>query len=198
MSVVLHLVRHGSHDRLDRVLCGRTEGVGLGEPGRAEAGRTADHLQRERPTAVYASPLQRAQETARVIADALGVEVRSDDRLVEIDFGDWNGARFEDLADDPRWTRWNTVRGAARPPGGETMLEVQARTAGFLEDMLERHDGATVCAVSHSDVIKAALAYALGLAIDRYDRFDVDPASISTLHIGDWGMKLVAMNVRPG
>ena len=197
MTVVVHWVRHGSHDRLDRVLCGRMAGVSLGDIGRSEAAGTAERLGAEALSAVYSSPLERARETAEPIAAAAGVQVREDARLIEIDFGAWNGARFDDLAADPLWARWNSARSACRPPGGETMVEAQARAASFLEDMLDRHDGERVCAVSHSEVIKAALAHALGLAIDHYDRFDVDPASVSTVHLGDWGMKVAAINVRP-
>jgi broad specificity phosphatase PhoE len=48
--------------------------------------------------------------------------------------------------------------------------------------------------VSHSDVIKAALLYHLGLPIDAYSRFDIDPASISTLVVGEWGSKVLRLN----
>lgn len=194
MTVVVHLVRHGAHDRLDKVLCGRMAGVCLGEVGRRQADAVAARLRNEPLSAVYSSPLERTQETARPIADAAGLAVTTDPRLSEIDFGEWTGASFEALQDDLRWRDWNGARSSASPPGGESMLQAQARVIGFVEEMIERHDGETVCAVSHSDIIKAALLFALGASLDHYGRLDVDSASLSTLYAGDWGLKVGSMN----
>ena len=74
------------------------------------------------------------------------------------------------------------------------MLEAQARIVSGMEQLRVAHPDKAVILVSHSDVIKAALLYHLGLPIDAYCRFDIDPASISTLVIGDWGSKVIRLN----
>lgn len=194
VTTTLYLVRHAAHDRLDRILCGRMPGVSLGKAGRADAGRLATRLLRENVASVQSSPLERARETAEPIAEGLGLAVEVSPALVEIDFGAWTGRPFKDLDRDPRWTTWNTARSVARPPGGETMLEVQARMVGHVETTRAAHPDAAIVLVSHGDVIKAALAYYLGLSIDSWMRFEVSPASVSTLVVGDWGAKVLRLN----
>jgi probable phosphoglycerate mutase len=95
---------------------------------------------------------------------------------------------------DPRWAVWNRERGSARAPGGESMAEAGGRLTAFVDGLRERHSGKACVVVSHADVIRAALCHVLGLSLDRYDRFDVDTASLSTLVVWDGGGKLVRLN----
>jgi probable phosphoglycerate mutase len=191
------LVRHAAHELVERVLCGRMPGVTLGEEGRAQARRVATRLARERVTAIHTSPLERARETAAPIAQEFNLIPEIHEAISEIDVGEWAGRDFARLHDDPRWASWNSARGVTRPPGGETMLEAQARVIGHLEHVREsRPDGAVVL-VSHGDVIKAALLYFLGMPIDGYRLFEISPASISTLVIGDWGARVLSVNEVP-
>ena len=74
------------------------------------------------------------------------------------------------------------------------MLEAQGRIVAAMERLREAYRDRAVVLVSHADVIKAALLYHLGLPVDAYARFDVDPASISTLAVGDWGAKVIRLN----
>lgn len=187
------MVRHASHDLLGARLAGRMPGVRLSETGRAEAGRVADRLGREPIAAVLSSPMERAIETAQPIAERLGLTAQVECALEEIAFGDWTGMTFEALHREPAWRAWNEARAVSRPPGGETMLEVQARAIGLIESRRREADGAIVL-VSHGDVIKVAVAYYLGLAVDSWHRFDIDPASITTLVVGDWGARIVRLN----
>src|SRR5919112_3640440 len=191
------LVRHASHELVDRVLCGRMPGVKLGEEGRAQARRVATRLARERIAAIHTSPLERARETAAPIAEKLDLKPEVSDAVTEIDVGEWSGRDFASLRDDLHWAAWNSARSVARPPGGETMLEVQARVMGHMERVRGSHPDQGVVLVSHGDVIKAALLYCLGMPVDDYRLFDISPASISTLVIGDWGAKVLSMNEVP-
>ena len=190
----LFLVRHAAHDLVGRALCGRLPGVRLGDEGRAQAERLAARLSRETVAAVQASPLERARETAEPIARHFGLGVEVADAVNEIDVGAWTGTPFGELRDDPRWTLWNSARSVTRAPGGETMLEVQARTLAHMETLRARFADQGVVIVSHADVIKAALAYCLGLSLDGLQRFDIAPASLSTVVIGDWGAKVLSVN----
>ena len=191
------LVRHAAHELVDRVLCGRMPGVSLGEEGRAQARRVAERLARERITAIHTSPLERAQETAAPIGERLRLAPEVHEALNEIALGEWAGHSFEDLSQDPRWQSWTSARAVSRPPGGESRLEVQARAVGHLERARAAYPDQAVVLVSHADVIKAALLYCLGMPVDGYRLFEIGPASISTLVMGDWGAKVIAMNEAP-
>ena len=191
-------MRHASHDRLGKVLCGRMEGVALGEAGLAEAAELAGRLGGAPLAAVYSSPLQRARQTAEAIAAAQNLELRIDADLDELDFGDWSGRSFEALHADPTWRRWNLRRLYARPPGGETMLEAQVRAARFLARAHADHPDGTAVAVSHGDLIKAALAFVLGLPLEFHGRLEIGPASTSCIAAGEAGMRVLSMNERAG
>ena len=194
MTTTFHLVRHAAHDRVGTVLCGRMPGVHLGTLGKAQAERLAERFANEDVASIHSSPLERAVETAEPIAARLEQSLEICEDIAEIDFGAWSGTSFEALAQDPRWSAWNNARSNSRPPYGETMLEAQARIVGALEQLRSHYADRSVILVSHSDVIKAALLYHLGLPIDAYGRFDIEPASISTLVVGDWGSKVLRLN----
>lgn len=194
MAATVFLVRHAAHDRVDRVLCGRMPGVSLGDVGRRQAAALVRRFGGAAVSAVWTSPRDRARETAGPIARAQGLSVQVRDALDEIDFGAWTGLSFDALHDDPRWHRWNEVRSSGRPPGGEAMGEAQARALGAMERARAEHPGGRVVLVSHGDVIKAMLAGALGLSLDAHARFEIAPASVSTVAMWEGGAKVLGMN----
>ena len=198
MATTLFLARHAVHGLVDQVLCGRMAGVHLGDAGRHQAALLARKLRSVGLAAVYTSPMERAQETASIIAAGTGCDPVIEKALAEIDFGAWTGHRFEALQHDPDWRLWNAERGTARPPGGEPMAEVQARVMRWADAAAERHPDAAIAAVSHGDVIKAMVAAVLGLPLDHYARFEVSPASLTTIIL--WpsgGARLLRMNEAP-
>ncbi|MFN3352102.1 MAG: histidine phosphatase family protein [Brevundimonas sp.] len=188
----VHLIRHAMTDAVGVRLCGRAPGVSLNTQGRAQAERLAARM-RARPVAkVLSSPRERALETAGPVAAALKAPVEPSPALDEIDFGEWTGRSFEALEDDPAWIAWNSHRGSAAPPGGEAMAEVQSRLSGLFDGL--RADAGEVIAVSHADVIKAAVCAALGLSVDNLHRFDIAPASVTTLRLHADGATLESLN----
>ncbi|MGU3537927.1 histidine phosphatase family protein [Methylobacterium sp. A54F] len=189
------LVRHGSHDRLGKILCGRMPGVTLGEAGRAEALALAERFAGSGAVRLLASPLERTQETAAPIAARLGLRIETVPDLNEVAVGSWTGRSLDDLATDPGWQRWNTTRGAARAPGGECMAEVGARAARVLAE-LGAEAGGPAIVVSHGDVIRAGLTGLLGLGSDAYDRVVVAPASVSELALWPGSGRVVSINER--
>jgi probable phosphoglycerate mutase len=190
MTTTIILIRHGAHDLLGRVLAGRMAEVGLNAEGLAQARLLGRRLSSTPVEAVYSSPLRRARETAQW----LGTAVQIDDAFDEIDTGAWTGVDFDTLQDDREWRRWNEHRSLARCPGGESFIEVQARVARGLERLTARHPEQTIAVVTHSDIIKAAIAYCLGLPLDFHARFSIEPASLSVLVLGEWGAKLLKLN----
>lgn len=193
------LVRHAAHDNVGGFLAGRLPGIRLGEAGRAQAARLGRRMREESVSAVHASPRERTVETAAAIADACGIaEVHTESALDEIDFGSWSGRTFDDLNGDPEWRRWNEVRSLAATPAGETALDVQARVVGLIRRLHAAGPGASRVLVSHADVIKAAVSFHLGLAFDAWPRFDIAPASITTLVVEDWSARVTGLNERGG
>ncbi|SMF41813.1 Broad specificity phosphatase PhoE [Xaviernesmea oryzae] len=195
MTVTFFLVRHAAHDNVGSFLAGRTGGISLGEAGRAQASSLARRMQREELDGIYTSPRERTRETAAAIASACGLEPPEiAAELDEVDFGAWSGKTFADLDADPSWRRWNTVRSLTRTPGGETMLDVQSRVMRLIEILTSGNSGRKLALVSHADVIKAAVSHVLGLPVDVWPRFEIAPASITTLAVGDWGAKVMTLN----
>lgn len=188
------LIRHASFEGLGRRIAGWTPGVGLDEEGRVQARGLAERLKGVRVAAVYSSPLERARETAEPLAASLGLEVRPDEAFGEIRYGEWTGLDVGGLEPDARWRRYNHFRSGTRPPGGELMLEVQARFVGGLERLAAAHAGEAVAVFSHADAINAALMYYLGTPLDFFFRIEISPASVSILRLDEWGPKVLLVN----
>ncbi len=194
---LFHLVRHGEHALQNRMIAGRTTGIGLSPKGRAEAAAVAERLIVEKVGALYASPLDRARETASILASRLDLPVAIRDDLIELDFGEWTGLTFEQVRTDERWLPWQSCRSIASIPGGESWRQVQDRAVRALFDIRRSHPNETVVLVSHGDVIRAALLFALGMPLDFYNRIEVATGSISTVRIDDKGVRVPALNERP-
>jgi broad specificity phosphatase PhoE len=186
---VIALVRHGQTlvNRSGR-LQGRTDPE-LTALGLAQAERLAACLAAASPAVVRTSPLRRAVATAEVIAARAGVRVEVDDRLVELDYGEWDGRV---IADIPReaWARWRDDGGFA-PPGGESLRDVAARMARFCEEQLTEQ---LVVAVGHVSPIKAAVAWALGADETTAWRMHLDLASITRIGGRPGAAALVTFN----
>jgi len=196
LAATILLVRHAVHTQYNQCLSGRAAAVPLSEAGRAQARALARYLSQDGIARVECSPLDRTRETAAFIAEAAGVPLVPSEALIEIDMGDWTGRAIGSFGDDPAWRAWNEQRGSARIPGGESMGEAQDRIVGHIARIAAEQDGRTVALVSHSDMIRAALAWALGLGLDNLLRFDIDPASVSRLVVGEWGARVLSINER--
>jgi probable phosphomutase (TIGR03848 family) len=190
------LIRHAAHVLGGGTIAGRMEKAVLSEAGWRQAQRTADRVAAANVPiqAIYASPVVRVQQTAGVLASRLGLPVATDDALAEIDYGDWTGRTLDELRPNEQWARWNAFRSGTRVPGGERMLETQSRIVHFILDLRARHDGETVAIVSHGDVIKAAIAYWLGVPLDLFQRVEISLGSVSAVSIGEYGPWVLSVN----
>ena len=193
---VFHLLRHGEPAVLGR-LNGRLPGVGLSATGRAEIAVQAGRLAGENIEAIYSSPMQRTRETAEILANRLGQPIQYRDDVIEIDYGEWTGLTFDDIRRDERWQLWSRNRGIATIPGGESWRRVHERVIGALFELQQMHPEASVVVVSHGDVIRAALLFALGMPLDFYSRIEIAFASLSTIRLDDAGIRVAALNEWP-
>jgi probable phosphomutase (TIGR03848 family) len=177
------LVRHGLTSATGTVLSGRTPGLHLSEAGAGQATTLAGRLAEVPLTAIVSSPLERCQETAAALAGGRSIEVLTDERFVEVGYGEWTGRPLKDLAKEPLWKVVQQHPSAAQFPGGESLAATQARAVAAVRDWnarLGEHAVYVVC--SHGDVIKAVLADALGLHLDQFQRIVVNPCSVSVVH----------------
>lgn len=195
MPAVL-LVRHAENDYVRKGrLAGRLPGIRLNEHGREQARKLAEALKEAPVRAVYSSPLDRTMETAEPIAAARGLQVVERPGLVELDFGDWQDKTLKSLRQRKLWKTVQQRPSLMRFPNGEAFSEAQIRVAAEIDALVQLHKpkDLIVC-VSHSDLIKLALAYYLGLSLDLFQRIMVAPASISTLFFGDGHVQVVNIN----
>jgi broad specificity phosphatase PhoE len=187
---VFYLVRHAAHATQGERLVGRVPGARLGELGRRQLRFLRERLAGLPIEAVHSGPLERAEETAR----ALGLPVTIAPELDELDYGDWTGCSVEELAGDLAWEAWNRFRTGTRIPGGETMLQVQARSVGLVQRLQAEHPSGRVVLVSHGDVIRAVLLHYLGLSLDLFARVEINPGSLSVLAVEPWGARVLLLN----
>jgi len=176
------LVRHGQTPTTGRLLPGQARGLHLSDDGKKQADAAAARVARlKRVSAVYASPLERARETAMPIARARGLAVRIERGLMDLDVGRWTGERLDKVSKRPEWSTVQRNPSGFRFPGGESFMEMQTRMTDTLARLVERHRGGVVVAVSHADPIKAVVAHALGMHLDLFQRLHVAPGSIPTI-----------------
>ena len=187
-STLVIYVRHGTTPTTGARLPGRTPGLHLSSSGRIQAEAVATQFSEALPgppgrevTAVYASPMERARETAAPIARALGLRVRTAKGLNECEFGSWTGRRLSDLAKLKAWKTVQNEPSVFRFPGGESFAEMQTRITGQVTGLVSRHPDETIVCVSHADPIKAALASALGTPLDLFQRILIGPGSVSAV-----------------
>ncbi len=189
------MIRHALTDAVvEGVLGGRREGVSLNAAGRHDAETLAERLRDLPITAVYSSPLERAAETAGLIAGERGVLVTISDAFNELDAGDWTEKTFASLQGDDVWRAFNGFRSCTRIPGGEVMAEVQARVVTGLGRLREAHPGECIAVVSHADVIKAAIGYYAGIPIDLLHRIEISPASVSVVRLDNEHVSILGLN----
>lgn len=186
------LVRHASIAASDRL--GQRADEHLTGHGRDQAGALAAHLSAENLAAIFSSPLTRAMETAAFIAQPRRISVTPEPSLHEVEAGDWENRAFRDLAKLEAWRWYNTFRSGTRPPHGEMMLEVQARSVAFLERASRQYPGASICAVTHADVIRAVVCHYTGIPLDLSLRIRIATASLTILRIENDGAELQLLN----
>jgi broad specificity phosphatase PhoE len=188
---MLILLRHGqTKANASGLLQGRIDNR-LDEVGRdqaAAAGRSLGPVDR-----VICSPLLRAQETASYLELAKTTsEVEVDERLIELDYGSFDGRPISDLS-PARWEQWRADP-EFRLPGGETLLELRQRMWSCLDDRRHEAAHATIVLVTHMSPIKSAVQWALGVDDEISWRLRLATASMTTLAVRGSAVTLTSFN----
>jgi len=191
---LLLLIRHGENDYMLRRLTGRTAGISLNAKGQQQAQGLADALVHAPLRAIYASPLERAVETAQPLAQSHSLEIQVRTGFIEVDYGRFQGRTYKQLARTNLWKILLEKPSQIRFPDGETFSEVQQRVAAELETLVgewqarveaeKTADGnkveeAVIAVVAHADIVRLALAHYLNMPLDDFLRLMVGPASVS-------------------
>lgn len=191
-------LRHGqARNNVERVLTGRRPGVPLTEYGMQQAEWAARSLARMNITSVYSSPVQRTMQTARIVAEHNSLDITPDDRLIEIDMGQFTDMRYDDLM-----ARYGNVfqkfyqdDAELAGLGVETFSSVRARIREMVEWILERHRGENTVLVTHMDPIKAMLSTVLEIPPDSMHRVVIANGSLNVFPVdADGNLSLGAIN----
>ncbi len=168
----LYLVRHGEVYNPQGIIYGRLPGFGLSDRGQKQIVRAAESLRTNGPpTVLYASPMQRAQESAAILSEQLGIGMETDERIIETQIGTFQGKRFEDLPQP-----YISEEGAHVQI--ESAASMRQRFLSWVGDVQKRHPGAQVAAVSHRDPIIVALLFWLGQSLEALPDFALEPGSV--------------------
>jgi probable phosphoglycerate mutase len=188
-NAVLILLRHGQTAANAKALLQGRMNLPLDPEGELQAKRSGEFLREKYPDAlVVCSPLTRAHQTACAISD----NVTIDERFIELDYGDWDGVALTDV-DQTLWAQWRNDP-SFRPPGGETLVELDARVRPAFDEISERARTGDVIVVSHVSPIKSGVTWALGTGPETTWRMQLDRASICRIAIGPRGPGLVGFN----
>lgn len=198
MGTVL-LIRHGrTQANADGVLAGRTPGVVLDSVGKDSANQLAQRLISVNISHVVVSPLERTVETAQILfADRIATTL--EDRILECDYGDWQGESLSVLATNELWPIVQHRPDEMIFPAGESMNDMSARASAAIRDWdarlsLEHGEDVIWAAVTHGDIIKAICADAMGLPLRKFQSIMIEPTSVSVVSYSKSGSAVGKLN----
>jgi phosphoserine phosphatase len=191
----LLLVRHGETDwNLAQRFQGHSD-IPLNQLGLQQAKALRDRLSDEPIELIYSSDLERAHETAKIISNGKN-KLRTDSRLREVHFGDWEGMTYHEILEKypGMLAAWEKDVYKTAPPNGETLEQLAEHTQSILNDLLVNHKAETILVVAHGGVIKVLICLALNLPAILYWQFQIAPASLSEIAFYPAGAILNFMN----
>ena len=189
----IYLVRHGETDmNIKGVYYGWTD-VGLSEKGIMQAEDLADILHDVQFDAVISSSLVRAVETASIVSGYSPDMIIKDDRLRELNFGDWEGKHYRELKVRYKEAleKWGSDWRKSAPPGGESFFEIYIRVKSSIEDILKEYRGKKVLIVSHQGTMRIIPLVLLGLTEDAYWSFTAEQGRYSLYEINEEGRCII-------
>jgi broad specificity phosphatase PhoE len=184
----LLMIRHGATSATEEGRFSGAEGAELSDEGRWQAARLGERLAKEEIAAVYTSPLSRALDTARIVAEPCRREPIVRDGLQEIGHGHWDGMKRSEVESQfgDEYSAWEADPFTFAPSGGESGVAVLARALPVVRDIVSAHPGQQVIIVSHKATLRLILSSLLGFDARGYrDRLDQAPACLNVLDFRD-------------
>jgi probable phosphoglycerate mutase len=191
-------LRHGqAKNNTERVLAGRTPGVPLTDTGIKQVEATAELLKHMNISAIYSSPIQRAQHTAEIVGKHNSIDITIDDRLIELDMGKFTGVPYDEIFASHGNVFMKFYNGELEIAhnGVETFADVKKRVLGIVDDILEKHPDENVVLVTHMDPIKAMLSTIVDLSPTDLFELIIANASLNIFREKDHKFSLSGLNV---
>jgi broad specificity phosphatase PhoE len=190
------LLRHGRTEWNREVRFRGRADLSLDETGHRQAEAAAERVAGWRIVGLYSSPLKRAQETARAVAQRLGLPVQISQGLIDVDYGSWQGLSPQEAAarDGSLYRLWMEEPHHARFPQGESLAEVRERGLATLEELSAKHEEETVLLVSHQVVLKVLLCAALGLDNSHFWQVEQDVSALNIVEKSQGNLRVALLN----
>ncbi len=196
MKTHILLARHGETAWTETDQFNGRTNISLGDQGREQAYRLAKAIAQDNIAICYTSPLQRCIETAELALAQRNIEFRTDDDLIEMNYGAWEGLPRDEIIQryPSEWQRWTADPAAISPPEGETGYQIAARVVPSLVRIAREWHGNTVFVVAHKTVNRILLAHILGIPIGEYRRKLLqNPSGLNRIEVSENGIMRVAL-----
>lgn len=175
-------LRHGqAKNNTDRVLAGRTPGVPLTEEGVEQSEKAAKFLEEMNISAIYSSPIERAKNTAEIVGKHISIDVKIDDRLIELDMGKFTGKPYDEIFSSHGNVFMKFYRGELEIAhnGVETFEQVKKRIRDMVDHVIDNHPDENVVLVTHMDPIKAMLSTVVSFSPENLYELIIPNASLN-------------------
>ena len=191
-------LRHGQAiNNTQRILAGRTPGVPLTEKGVDQAEKAAKFLEDMNISAIYSSPIERAKNTADIVGKHNSIDVRIDDRLIELDMGKFTGMPYDEIFSSHGNVFMKFYKGELEIAhnGVETFADVKKRVLGMVDHVIENHPDENVVLVTHMDPIKAMLSTIISLSPENLFELIIANASLNIFREYERKLSISGINV---
>ena len=196
----IYLVRHGRTPANEKgILAGRTKGIFLDDLGILQAQEVAKKLQDIEFKKIIVSPMERCQQTAKIILAGLEKSIKPviESGINECNYGDWSNKKLSVLRKKPLWKTVQEKPSLVQFPNGERIEEMLLRTKStILETASKLKPIENLLVVSHGDPIRTFVADCLGIHLDNFQRITIDPCSISIIKVENNSVQVVSINNR--
>ena len=182
---LIYLVRHGESELNTKgVYYGFTD-CSLNSNGINQAKALREVIGRVSFDEVISSPLKRAFETASIISAKTPEKIVTDERLKELNFGEWEGKHFIDIQKENNelWNLWSTEWKTTEPPRGESFVNMYKRVKDCLKDILQKYENKTILIVSHQGCLRIIASILLNLKENGYWSFVFDHGKYSLIEM---------------
>ena len=189
------LLRH-AHSVANKagILAGQLEGIGLSKDGIAQVNKLTSSFENLKIDRIISSPMQRCLETVEGIARSKRKRISIDKRLIEMNYGSWSGKKLSKLSRMKEWKVIQTKPSAFRFPQGESFKELEERIESLLKDLSRKYPKETILIITHGDIVKIAASLTVGSGLNNFQKFAVDPCSLTTLSWGSKARMLLTFN----
>jgi len=193
---IIYLLRHAqSVANTKGILAGQDDSVELSKAGFKQAETLVSYLSAIKFSKVYSSPLTRCIQTiAPFMEKNSKIDFQIDNRVIEMNYGKWSGGKLAVLSKDSKWKNVQNNPAGFTFPQGESFKSMRKRVDLALADLKKKKG--PILVVTHGDIIKMAITSSLGLPINRFQSFVVEPASLTIISLEKSGATILQSNFK--